>query len=85
MKSLSTCEADYSTQPDEGFVFLENKGDNNFIPFSIPETKAGRWFTTDVGDLDGNWKPYIVLGSCSFGPTLERSTFNWKKNRLLWF
>ena len=33
----------------------------------------------DAGNIDGDRKPDIVLGNCSFGPTLERSTFNWKK------
>ena len=71
--------ADFAHQPDEGFVFLENQGDFNFLPFSIPETKSGRWFTMDAADFDGDGRPDIVLGNCSYGPTIERSSFNWKK------
>jgi hypothetical protein len=71
--------ANFSRQPEEGFVYLENEGQLKFKPFSSPELQVGRWFTMDTGDLDGDGKIDIVLGNCSFGPTIERSDFNWKK------
>lgn len=67
-------------QPEEGFVYLENKGDLKFVPFTLPASKAGRWLTMDVGDLDGDGRPDIVLGNCSFGPNIKGSVYeNWKK------
>lgn len=72
--------ADYARQPEEGFVYLENKGDLKFTPFTLPETKVGRWLTMDVGDLDCDGKPDIVLGNCSFGPNIKGSVYeHWKK------
>lgn len=67
-------------QPEEGFVYLENKGDFTFVPFTLPGTKSGRWLTMDVGDIDGDGKPDIVLGNCSFGPNIKGSVYEyWKR------
>jgi hypothetical protein len=71
--------ADYAHQPEEGFVYLENKGDMKFMPFTIPETKIGRWLTMDAGDIDGDGKPDIILGNYSFWPNTKKPINYWKK------
>lgn len=70
--------ADYERQPEEGFVYLENKGDLQFEPYTFRESGSGRWLTMDAGDLDGDGKPDIVLGNFSIGPVVIPSRTDWK-------
>jgi hypothetical protein len=71
--------ADYKDQPDEGFVYLENKGNLDFRPYSLAEARAGRWITMDAADMDGDGKMDLVLGNCSVGPTMMHAAVDWKK------
>ena len=71
--------ADYATQPEEGFVYLENKGDLQFTPYTVPEAASGRWLTMDAGDVDGDGRIDLVLGNFSMGPTLRRPKADWAK------
>ena len=57
---------DYAHRPEEGFVYLENAGGFQFEAYSFPEVTAGRWITMDVGDIEGDGDPDIVLGSLAF-------------------
>jgi len=71
--------ADYSHQPEEGFVYLENKGGFDFQPYSFREASAGRWLTMDAGDIDGDGKIDLVLGNFSLGSTTTKPYRNWAK------
>ena len=71
--------ADYAHQPEEGFVYLENKGNFEFQPYTLPEAKSGHWLTMDAGDLDGDGKIDIILGNFSAGPSFIKSNIDWKK------
>ncbi|HVB02852.1 MAG TPA: VCBS repeat-containing protein [Chitinophagaceae bacterium] len=69
--------ADYARQPQESFVYLENEGNFHFKPYSLPIFQLGRWISMDVGDIDGDGKPDIILGNFSIGPSNIKSPFNW--------
>ena len=71
--------ADFRGQPDEGFVYLENRGDGQFMPHTVAAARCGRWITMDVADIDGDGKPDILLANCSVGPGFVKSATDWKK------
>ena len=50
-------------QPEQGFIYLENKGGYNFKAYSTPEAASGKWLTMEVGDFDKDGDMDIVLGS----------------------
>ncbi|WP_209331966.1 FG-GAP repeat domain-containing protein [Lunatimonas salinarum] len=54
---------DELTQPAHQFLLFENSGGLKFFPRFIPEAAGGKWLTMDVGDLDGDGDPDIVLGA----------------------
>ncbi len=54
---------DYAHNPKESFLYLENKGDLNFTPYSFPQADRGRWMVMDAADMDGDGDLDIALGS----------------------
>ncbi len=70
---------DFGHQPEEGFVYLQNKGNLQFNPCSVPGTGSGRWMTMDVADMSGDGRPDILLGNCSVGPSFINSSVDFKK------
>ena len=71
--------ADYKNQPEEGFVYLKNNGNFNFMPYSLEAAKNGRWLTMDAGDFDGDGKPDIMLGNFSLMDPIFKASVNWKQ------
>ena len=70
--------ADIKNKPEEGFVYLENKGDLEFEPHTFPHVMDGHWLTMDAEDLDADGDIDIVLGNMSVGPTNINVKNNWK-------
>ncbi len=74
--------ADYKTQPEEGFVYFEQKKPFDFVPYSTPEIQEGRWLTMDAGDFDNDGKTDLILGNFSAAPGYIKSSTDWKKGPL---
>lgn len=70
--------ADYARQPEESFVYLDNR-QGKYYPLSIPEAVKGRWLTMDAGDLDGDGRTDLVLGNFSKAPAMVQSHADWSK------
>jgi len=63
--------ADLENNPQESCVFFEHKSAFNYNAHAIPVSRYGRWFTMDVGDVNCDGKPDIVLGNYSSGFVIQ--------------
>lgn len=57
---------DWSAEPPESFVFLEQIQPMEFTPSTRLDTQGTRWLSIDAGDLDGDSKIDLVLGGGGF-------------------
>ncbi|MEZ5041567.1 MAG: VCBS repeat-containing protein [Saprospiraceae bacterium] len=59
----------HAGNPQEGFLYLENKGNRdkepNFKTYSFPQAAAASWLVMDVGDLDQDGDLDVILGANS--------------------
>jgi hypothetical protein len=54
---------DYYSYPEEGFIYLENRGNFEFNDYSFPESINGRWMVMDALDMDSDGDVDLALGS----------------------
>ena len=73
---------DYEKHPEEGFIYWENRGKNDFGRYTIEGVTDGRWITMDVGDMDKDGDQDIILGNAvlSAGNVPETFMAKWKKH-----
>jgi hypothetical protein len=57
---------DFKNRPEEGFVYLENKGDDQFEAYTFEQVSAGRWIVMDSADMDEDGDVDLILGSLAF-------------------
>lgn len=70
---------DTDHQPEEGFVYLENRGNFDFKPYSLPAATQGKWLTMDAGDIDGDGRPDLVLGNFSYYAKVTKAGVDFTK------
>jgi cytochrome c5 len=59
---------DFSRSPWESMVYLEHIGNQKWRPTDLPDSRQGRWFVLDAGDLDGDGHPDLAAGAFLKGP-----------------
>ncbi len=73
---------DWEDEPQpETFAFLENKGGWTFDPSGAPEGVWGRWLTMDLGDVDYDGAPDVILGLGSLANGVPDALFEAYKAR----
>lgn len=54
---------DKKNRPQESFLYLENKGGLQFVPYAVHGCDTGNWITMDAADLDGDGDDDVVIGN----------------------
>ena len=54
---------DYTAPAPLPFVYLQGLGGLRFKPRTFPDANRGRWLTMDAGDINGDGRDDLVLGS----------------------
>ena len=74
---------DYDNNPEFSFVYLENVNSQiySFNPFTFKDSKMGRWFLMDAGDIDNDGDDDIILSSFTyvFTPVPDKLTTYWNE------
>ena len=60
----------FSEQKEHSLVLLKNKAERpiNFSPYGFNNSSSGNWMIMESGDINGDQKPDVILGSYNKGP-----------------
>lgn len=63
--AVSAFFPDFKNSPDEGFVYLENRGSEtySFISHTTPQAAKGNWLVMEKGDFDNDGDIDLMLGN----------------------
>ncbi|MEZ4934360.1 MAG: VCBS repeat-containing protein [Saprospiraceae bacterium] len=74
---------DFKNTPEEGFIYLENKGKWKMEASTFNGVEKGRWIVMDAGDLDEDGDLDLILGSLAFEVIPKMGLVDkWVKNGL---
>ena len=74
--------ADLKNNPSEGFIYFEHESAFRYKAHAVPVSKYGRWMGMDVGDVNNDGKPDIVLGNYSSGYMFQKEFKPFWNNKL---
>ena len=66
--------ADMEKNPERGIIYLENKGNYNFAPFSFEESAQNQWNTMTSADFDGDGDTDVLVAAMNLENVLKNQT-----------